>query len=86
MKSSYPSIFNDHTCQFDEDDTYLGLLRSVITLTEESKFTLLAEDVRYIKTKSNEYIQTSKLNEKIKVVSTSGMATIIEEDENVTYK
>lgn len=86
MKSSYPSIFNNHTCQFDEDDTCLGLLRSVITLTAESKFTLLAEDVRYIKTKSNEYIQTSKLNEKIKVVSTSGMATIIEEDENVTYK
>lgn len=85
MKSSYPSIFNNHTCQFDEDDTCLGLLRSVITLTAESKFTLLAEDVRYIKTKSNEYIQTNKLDEKIIVVPTAGKATVVEEDDKVTY-
>ena len=86
MKSSYPSIFNDHTCQFDEIAACLGLLRSVISVGDDFKCTLLAEDVRYIKTATNEYLQTSKLDEKIEVISSSGKATVVVEDENVTYK
>lgn len=85
IKNSYPSIFNDHTCQFDEDEACLGLLRSIISVNAGSKVTLLAEDVRYIKTKSNEYIQTTKLDEKIIVVPTAGNATVVEEDDKVTY-
>lgn len=86
MKNSYPSIFNDHTCQFDEIGSCLGLLRSVISVGDDFKCTLLAEDVRYIKTVTNEYLQTSKLDEKIEVISSSGKATVVVEDDNVTYK
>lgn len=86
IKDSYPSMFNDHTCQFDNLDSCLGLLRSVIPVNADYKCTLLAEDVRYIKTNSNEYLQTSSLDEDIIVISTSGKATIVTEDEKVTYK
>ena len=85
ITGGYPSLFNSNTTQFDKVDPYLCMVRSIISVDNDAEFTLLAENVRYIRTEDNEYLSSANINGKIKVVPTKESATIIEEDGNVTY-
>lgn len=85
IKDGYPSLFNTNTTQNDKVDPYLCMVRSIICVGNDAEFTLIAENVRYIRTEDNEYLSSSEINGKIQVVPTKNGATIIEEDDNIIY-